>query len=485
MRSFAQIFARTVRETMSPPPPVVKEDSSCLDAVAKMTHGNTSCVIVQDSSGGLKGILTEVDVARRIAFRIDPDSPVSDVMTSSIVTINPDDMLYRAVGIMRHKHLRHLPVVENSKVVGILRFREALAVASSVVVDRIDDLVYEDTIAGLKRMRSVQVEIAMAMLEDGIGTAGVQGLISHVNRDVHRRIIERIVNDMKQDGMGEPPVEFCAVIMGSGGRNENYLYPDQDNGLILADYEDERHNEIDSYFIELSERMTRVLYEVGFPLCKGFVMATNPIWRKTISQWKQQTSSWTAKRSSAAVRFGDIFFDFVPVWGKKALASQLRKHITELLRNNVSFLSEVVKDQRMFKPAIRTFGRFKTEPGPPRGRVDLKKGGLQMLVNSIRILALQNGVSETSTLARIDGLKAIEKLSINEAEELTVAFTHISTLLLKHQIGCFNRRKYVTNAVVLGTLSRLERQRLKEALHTVVWIQERVAGDLTGDVLSA
>ena len=66
--------------------------------------------------------------------------------------------------------------------------------------------------------------------------------------------------------MGAPPVPFCVIVMGSGGRGESYLYPDQDNGFILDDYPDDQHTELDAFFIKLAERMTRDLDMVGTPV---------------------------------------------------------------------------------------------------------------------------------------------------------------------------------------------------------------------------
>jgi hypothetical protein len=57
--------------------------------------------------------------------------------------------------------------------------------------------------------------------------------------------------------------------MGSGGRGESLLFPDQDHGFVLADYPDEQHGEIDPWFIELAERFTATLDRLHFPLCDG------------------------------------------------------------------------------------------------------------------------------------------------------------------------------------------------------------------------
>ena len=105
-------------------------------------------------------------------------------MSSPVESGKPDDMLYQAIGIMRRKNFSHLPVVKKNQVVGVLRFRSALAIASAIVVDRIDNLVHEDSVEGLQDMRGVQVEIARSMLDDSIYATEVRALISHANRDV-------------------------------------------------------------------------------------------------------------------------------------------------------------------------------------------------------------------------------------------------------------------------------------------------------------
>ena len=68
-------------------------------------------------------------------------------------------------------------------------------------MDRIDNLVYEDSVEGMQDMRGVQVEIAMFMVDDGIDATEVQALISHVNQDAHRRVIDRVLSEMLNEGL--------------------------------------------------------------------------------------------------------------------------------------------------------------------------------------------------------------------------------------------------------------------------------------------
>ena len=124
--------------------------------------------------------------------------------------------------------------------------------------------------------------------------AELQALLTEINFELHRRALVLAINGLAADGWGEPPVPFALIVMGSAGRGECLLAPDQDNGFILADYDDEAHARIDAYFVPLAERFTHLLDDIGFPLCLGNVMATNPVWRKRISEWRKQIASGCA-----------------------------------------------------------------------------------------------------------------------------------------------------------------------------------------------
>lgn len=470
---------------MAPPPPAAAADTPCADLAEIMGREDASCVVVTGADDAPAGIVTERDIVRRAAFRAAPDIAAGDIMTAPVHTARADDMLYQAIGAMRRFGLRHMPVVDASGALcGMLNLRDALADAADPTVTLIDRLTHDATTEGLAAVKAAQVELAADMLADGQPAQDVQRLISHVNRDIHRRVVARAVAAMERDGLDAAPVPFCLVVMGSGGRDESYLYPDQDNGIVIADYPDEAHGDIDPWFVALADRVTRELDAIGFPFCKGGVMSINPVWRKTLSQWREQTAIWARRGSTTTVRLADIFFDFQPAAGETALAAELRRHVTALMRGNVVFLREIHRDQASFGTALGLFGRLRTveDDGPFRGQVDLKRGGLLPLVNAVRILALRDGVAATPTLARIAVLREIGTLGADEADELAAVFRQISALLLARQVACFSAGRPVGNAVPPGSLGRRDRRLLVDGLRAIDRLRERVGAELTGNI---
>jgi CBS domain-containing protein len=288
---------------------------------------------------------------------------------------------------------------------------------------------------------------------------------------------------MAGEGWGAPPVPFTLLIMGSGGRGENFLLPDQDNGFILADYPDADHNRVDAFFIALAERFTHDLDKIGFPLCKGNVMASNPLWRKTETQWREQFLHWAERRSPVAVLFADIFLDFRAIAGPAEPAATLRAAVLETLKHHPVLLAMMCRDETSRSVALGLFGRIRRDStGDHPGRVDLKMRGTLPLVASARLWALKHGVAETGTLARLAALTVRGAIDGNDNDELVAAFHHVTFLLLRQQLDDFHARRKVGNFVDPDALSRRERSLLKQALRAIDGFRKRVRADITGEV---
>ncbi|HYN39526.1 MAG TPA: DUF294 nucleotidyltransferase-like domain-containing protein, partial [Rhodospirillales bacterium] len=427
-------FGMLVREFAQPVAAVavVRPGARCGHVIELLRALDGSCVVVVDAAGRPVGILTAGDIVRRVVFRVPPETPVEAVMTAPVLTIPRREYLFAAIAGMRRHTLKHLPVVDrDGRLAGLIRLHDALAATTPALLRQIDRLGRDDTLDGIKDVKAAQVELAEELLAEQLPATEIQQLLTRINNSLYRRVGEAVLRAMAAEGWGEPPATAATIVMGSGGRGENYLFPDQDNGFIVADYPDEAHGRIDAFFQELAERMCRDLNEIGIPYCNGYCMAVNPLWRKTLPQWFAQIGAWTRRGSTVAVRLADIFFDFQPVWGETALARELRAAVTGLVRNNRSFLRQMYQDKLEHSAALGIFGGFvvERENREYRGRVNLKYTGTLPLVSGIRLLALREGVEETATLARIRALAEAGVLDDNERDELSDAFGVVTDTL--------------------------------------------------------
>ncbi|MDH3229320.1 MAG: DUF294 nucleotidyltransferase-like domain-containing protein [Alphaproteobacteria bacterium] len=485
MQSQTRVFTRLVGEFTGPPPVVLGENATVADLVARMAEAGQSCALVVDAANRPIGIVTEGDVVRRVALRCAGTAPVSGVMSSPVRTVSTGDFLYRAIAAMRRSGWRHMPVVDpGGRLVGIIERHQALAMVAEQTIGLIERIAHEATEDGMREIKAAQVEVAAALLRDRVPAPEIQQLLTGINRDIHRCVVDLCIAGMAGDGLGEPPVAFAMIVMGSGGRGESYLYPDQDNGFILDDYADEDHTSIDGWFIALAERVTSMLDRIGFPLCRGGVMVINPVWRKTRSQWRQQLVGWGCRRGTIAIQLSDILFDFAPAAGHAEFVRELRRTVTAMLKSSPAFLLEMAREAARYGVALGWFDRFVTERDPPdhRGEINLKFAGATPLVTNVRLLALKHGVAETSTLERIRVLHARGALNNDEEDYLCGAFDHIASLLLRQQIADFQAGHAVDSYVHPGSLSDRERDMLVDSLKAVEAFRQRVRLEFTGEV---
>lgn len=478
------VFTHLISDHMGPPPLSVAASDSCRMVVERLRSTGNSEVMVEDSQGLALGIVTEQDVTRRIACGDCDEAPIESVMSSPLLSISADSYLYHAIAQMQRNGLRHLPVVdEQGKVVGVLRLHQAMAVAATPMMAHIERLSHDDDREGMKATKIAEALVARDLMRDALPGPEIQAFLSRINNDLYGSVVRLCLDEMAKSGMGTPPVPFDVVVMGSGGRGESFLCPDQDNGFIIEDYPSEQHDRIDAWFIELAVRVTDTLAEIGFAYCHGNVMANNPVWRKTLSQWCAQTRSWLGKSQGLALRYCDIFFDFRCVYGNGMLTRRLREHIMALAPHPL-FLRELFKVDEEHGVALGLFGRLRPDPlpGPHQGKLNLKLTGTLPLVGAVRIMALREQVEDTGTLQRIAALHAKGVLNDDEQDYLSGAFRQLSVLLLRQQLEDYRAGSQPGNHVPRNALSKREKGMLVDGFKAIRAFRSRLRHELAADI---
>ena len=99
----------------------VDTDTSVLDALKIMMDKNIGALLVMEGPE-LKGIFTERDYARKIILqgKSSKETKIKEVMTASLEVINLNSSIDHCMQIMTDKHIRHLPIVDNGKVSGMI-----------------------------------------------------------------------------------------------------------------------------------------------------------------------------------------------------------------------------------------------------------------------------------------------------------------------------------------------------------------------------
>jgi signal-transduction protein with cAMP-binding, CBS, and nucleotidyltransferase domain len=458
---------------MGAAPPVLPAATPLKQAIATMATARASALMVVDDAGRAIGILTEQDIARRVAFQLGPEAPLAAAMTAPLIACTPDEGLWRAIALLRQHGLRHLPVLDEAgRCLGMLHRAEALAAVSGGLLTHLEAL--SGDVAAIK---AAQAGIARALMGEGLSAEAVVRLVNGINLDLHRRILAETLADH-----GAAPVPFTLLVMGSLGRGESLLTPDQDNGLILEDYPDQDHGTVDAWFRPFTEDFNQRLDQAGFPLCPGGIMARNPLWRKTARQWRDQMGVWANRRAGAALLFGDIVFDFRPAQGGEAEAASLRQHLAALLASRPAWLAAMAAQNSSLQVGLTLFGGFADDEPGPGSRTDLKLHGLMPLVAATRLLALRDGITETGTSQRIAALAARGSIAAREASSLQAGFALLLDVVLRQQLADHAAGRRPGNLVDTAAMPKEARQASREALKAVRSFSRSSFAGFTGEV---
>ena len=105
----------------------VEPGTSVYDALKFMGDKNIGALLVMEGSN-LNGIISERDYARKVVLKgkTSLETKVSEIMTEKVITILPEDNLERCMELMSQNHIRHIPVVKNGEVKGVISISDVV-----------------------------------------------------------------------------------------------------------------------------------------------------------------------------------------------------------------------------------------------------------------------------------------------------------------------------------------------------------------------
>jgi CBS domain-containing protein len=442
------------------------------DVVKDMVKRNISSVIVIDHVMQPVGILTERDIMNRVIADdcVNLDStPISAVMTSDPITLHPENTIYRALSILSERRVKHLPLKEDGKIVGIVTMRQLLKLRYPEPLTLIEGIKDASDVATLKAIKNKLPKKAEERLESGRTAYDIVVMISLINRDIHRR-----AHELAFEGLGMPPVPYCLYLTGSHGRLENLLTPDQDHGMIIAD--SEQNYQYDQYFIDLGVRLSDILDQIGYVYCPGYLMSSNPLWRKSLSEWKLQINYWFMAQVRELGRYVTVLFDAASIAGEVDLFKELKDYAFTALGQHHEVFRVLHEEEGGHRVPLSFLGGFITDKkGLHKGQLDVKKSGLIFVVETIRILALQHNIRETGTLKRIGKLVEGGHIHSNDGEYFESAYEVLLHYALKSQIFKASKGEKIDTYIDPKILSPKDKETLRHALKAVSSLQDLVA----------
>jgi CBS domain-containing protein len=112
----------------------VEPEATVLEALQLLAEKDIGALLVMED-GELKGIFSERDYARKIVLhgKASKDTKVRDIMTSEVIRLGPDQTIEACMAVMTEKRIRHLPIIEDQKVIGVVSIGD---VVKSVIAEQ-------------------------------------------------------------------------------------------------------------------------------------------------------------------------------------------------------------------------------------------------------------------------------------------------------------------------------------------------------------
>ena len=457
-------YRHRVRDVMSAPPVTVPATATLGDAVAVLAEKKISSVFVRLDNGS-HGIFTERDVLKLLHLHKTDALAVrlGDVATAPLQSVHENAFVYRAIGRLNRLGLRHLGVRnDQGEIIGALTPRNLLRQRATTAIVLGDEIDSATTVADLGRAWARLAPMANSLLEEDVDPRLISSVISSEICILTRRASQMAEERMAAAGLGRPSVRYCVLVLGSGGRGESLLAADQDNAIV---YESgERDGPEDKWFEALAGHMTQILDEVGVPLCKGGVMATNPVWRHSLQGWYDLIDSWVRRQNPEDLLNVDIFYDGIPVHGDFALGEAVWNHAYQVGSRSPDFIKLLTMHAGEGKPPFTLFGGLKTDE---HGRVDIKKHGLMPIFTAARALSIRHDIRQRSTPDRLRGLQTKGIGAADDIEAVINAHQAIIAAMLAQQLSDTEQGVPLSTRVNPDGIPKKARAALVEALKKV------------------
>ena len=463
-------YRHRLMDVMAAPVLTGPGDLTVSDVCARMNASQTSSLVIIDAAGIALGIFTERDLLAAItrlgaaALQV----RVEELMSSPLQCVPGDSYLYVGIARMTRLGIRHLVVVDrNHRPIGMITGRALLKVRCSDALMIGDDIAQAQSGTDMARTHNALPALARSLLDEGVSARDIAGIISSVLRDITSRSAELVEQAMASDGWGPAPAPWALLVLGSGGRGESLLTFDQDNAIVhrgtAAD---------DPWYAECGRRLNDLLNLSGIPYCSGDVMARNPQWRRSLEEWMTEIRHWVFDPQMQTVLNVDIFFDFVPVHGDRALAQELKEYAVETAATSAFFLQFLgVNVSRMDVP-LTIFGKLRTS----QGRLDAKKFGLMPLVGAARAKAVGARILESGTAARYTLLNEKGLLHADDLSGLQETHETILAIMLNQQLLDITEGIQPSTKIDPRKLSGQVRQRLVSAFQRIATLKTLLGG---------
>lgn len=468
----AQYSLDTPLRELAPQQPVAcAAETPLREAVRRMHEQHVGSIVIVDQGDRPQGIFTLRDLRRVVADGESLEQPIHALMTQRPFHLSPGASAFDAALAMTERHIAHVCLVEDSRLVGVVSERDLFSLQRVDLVHLARTIRHAGRIETLVALRGDIRQLVERMLAHGASSTQITQLVTLLNDHTVCRVIELVLEEM-----GDPGVPFSWLCFGSEGRREQTLHTDQDNGILFEAQDAADAERIRQHLLPRARRINLLLADCGFTLCRGNIMAGNPALCLSRQEWTRRFSTFVREATPESLLGSSIYFDLRVVWGPEQGCMQLNQHLLAEVADNSLFQRQLAANALRHRPPLGRFRDFVVaRKGAEKDTLDLKEEGLTPFVDGARLLALAHGIGESSTLRRFAELVRLQVIDAQDGAAYEEAYHLIQQMRLQlHQQQAAQGLAF-SNRLDPDSLNHLDRRILRESFRQAQRLQASLA----------
>lgn len=481
-RHYAQVAAdqhsltRPLAELVPAAPVTCAPDTSLRVALQSMQDNAVRSIIVVNAVCEPLGVFTLNDLRDRVVLHDLPldRTSVAQVMTPEPITLPAHATAAEAMQSMAAGGFHQVIVTDHGRVLGTV-FEQDLFALQRVSLRQIHHAIRSARgVPSLKHVAGDIRNLARNLLAQGVSAEALTRTIVALNDALTRQVLTLTLREHPLDG-----IDWCWIALGSEGRGEQTLSTDQDNAIIFRAPADGGPRDVDvtrRALLAYARDINGALDALGFPLCKGGIMAGNPECCLSEAEWRARFMHWLTEPTPQALLQANIFFDLRPIYGDAALAEALQSWLLAHTHDNQLFLRLLMANALQTEPPLGLIRSFSVDDEPGRaGTIDLKTRGTRIFVDAARASALALGDRSVNTADRIRVAGTHFGAEPRHVKATVEAFHYLQMMRLRtqeRQVG--DNATMGANRIDPYALNDIEQRMLKEALRQARKLQQRV-----------
>lgn len=479
------LFETRLRDVITHEALTISPEATVQEAARQMRDLDSDTVIIEQD-GVPMGLLTEGDLLKRVIAEGKPlDTPATALVERPPIALAGSDKLFDAVLVMMKHRVRRVIVTRDERdggpqgLLGLITAEDIAHFRGLDPVATVERMEKARTIGELAHLRSSTIRRLFRLYQQGVQSEALLDVVAELDDQLKVRLLMLIEEEVRQE-IEPPDLPWAWMTFGSPGRREEALFTTQSNGLVYAEPGSEREaTAAEAYFSALAERAVAAMQECGIRASEIGLVASNEAFRQPMRSWSAAYDAWIAGLDAQATLRAVPCFDLRGLYGETDLVKQLREHILQAIGqgNAARFLAILMRGATENRPPISYFGRFELERGVGEAEgIDLRKRGLDPIVDLARVLALEAGyLRSTGTFDRLRFLREARGEIREEVEILLEAFTTLTDMHLRLQMEAAETGEQPTDFIEPATLHKSQQNLLKETFKKVDKVQTALA----------